>query len=115
MTTIKASCPCCGDVDLTPTQVRLVVCSVDDWSYYSFRCGTCRDEIRKPAAPQVVALLTSGGVRAESWTVPAEALEEHVGGPITHDEVLDMALMLQRIDNISAVAAAGTRHQRPVA
>jgi hypothetical protein len=88
---------------------------VEDWSYYSFRCGTCRDEIRKPAAPQVVALLTSGGVRVEAWSVPAEALEEHSGGPITHDEVLDMALMLQRIDNVAAVASAGARYQRPVA
>lgn len=114
MTTIKASCPCCGDVDLTPAQVRLVVCSVEDWSYYTFTCSTCRDEVRKPAAPPVVALLTSGGVRPEAWTVPAEALEEHHGPTITHDDVLDMALALQRIDALAAVAALGGRHRRPV-
>ena len=28
MTTIKASCPSCGDVELTPAQVQLVVCTV---------------------------------------------------------------------------------------
>ena len=38
MTTIKASCPSCGDVELTPQQVRLVVCSVKSWSYYAFTC-----------------------------------------------------------------------------
>jgi hypothetical protein len=113
MTTIKASCPCCGDVDLTPPQVRLVVCSVEDWSYYSFTCGTCRDEIRKPAAPQVVALLQSGGVKAEPWTIPAEALEPHYGSAVAHDDVLDFVLALQRSDLLAA-AAATVRHQRPV-
>lgn len=116
MTTIKASCPCCGDVDLTPAQVRLVVCSVEDWSFYSFTCGTCRDVVRKPAAPQVVALLISGGVVAEDWTIPAEALEEHHGPQIGHDDVLDMVLALQQIDLIAEAAATQlARRTRPVA
>ena len=114
MTTIKASCPCCGDVDLIPPQVRLVVCSVEDWSYYAFTCGTCQDEVRKPAAPQVVALLTSGGVRAERWVVPAEALEEHHGPQIGHDDVLDMVLALQELDFIAELAAL-TEGSRPAA
>ncbi len=114
MTTIKASCPCCGDVDLTPPQVRLVVCSVEDWSYYTFTCGTCRDEVRKPAAPQVVALLQSGGVRVEPWTVPAEVLEEHHGPRIDHVDVLDFVLALQQLD-LLAPAAAALSHERPVA
>jgi hypothetical protein len=114
MTTIKASCPCCGDVDLTPPQVRLVVCSVETWSYYSFVCETCHEEVRKPAAPQVVALLTSGGVRPERWSIPAEALEEHDGPAITHDDVLDLVLALQRVDLLSAVAAGSLHHRRPV-
>ena len=109
MTTIKASCPCCGDVELTPPDVRLVVCSVEDWSYYSFTCSTCRDEVRKPAAPQVVALLTSGGVRPEPWEVPAEALEPHDGPRLTYDDVLDLALALERVDLLSLVAATAPR------
>ncbi|MFP5346529.1 MAG: hypothetical protein ACLGIA_05835 [Actinomycetes bacterium] len=115
MTTIKASCPSCGDVDLTPAQVRLVVCSVESWSYYSFTCGRCQDEVRKPAVRQVVDLLRSGGVHAESWVVPAEALEEHEGPTLTLDDLLDLVLALQRVDVLSAVAAAGARHRRPVA
>jgi hypothetical protein len=114
MTTIKASCPTCGDVDLTPCQLRLVVCSVADWSYYAFTCGTCQDEVRKPAARQIIALLTSGGVRAEHWAVPAEALEERHGPSITHDDVLDLVLALQQVDLVAAVAAGGARHRRPV-
>ena len=55
-------------------------------------CGTCRDEIRKPADDEVVTLLVSGGVVAEQWLIPAEALEEHHGAAITYDDVLDFAL-----------------------
>lgn len=100
MTTIKASCPCCGDVELTPTQVRLVVCTVADWSYYAFTCGTCTDEVRKPAGADVVSLLQTGGVAVERWTVPAEALEEHEGRPVTYDDVLDFALWLADADDL---------------
>lgn len=118
MTTIKASCPVCGDVDLTPAQVRLVVCSVEDWSYYTFSCSRCHEEVRKPAAAQVVALLTSGGVRAEHWTIPAEALESHNGPKISHDDVLDMVLALEKCDLVAAVAAAAVNtgdYHRPAA
>lgn len=99
MTTIKASCPCCGDVELTPAQVRLVVCTVADWSYYSFTCSTCSDEVRKPAGPDVVSLLKTGGVPVERWTVPAEALEPHEGPAVAYDDVLDFALWLRHAEN----------------
>ena len=106
MTTIKASCPSCGDVELTPQQVRLVVCSVKSWSYYAVICTTCADEIRKPAGRDVVALLISGGVVAEPWSVPAEALEAHEGPVLNYDDVLDFAIWLGQSDNLAAAAAA---------
>jgi hypothetical protein len=105
MTTIKASCPSCGDVELTSAQVRLVVCSIQDWSFYSFTCHTCHDEIRKPAATDVITLLQSGGVLAEIWSVPAEALEKHDGDAISYDDVLDFALRLQGLDDVTAALA----------
>src|SRR3954465_13096796 len=86
MTTIKASCPSCGDVELTPQQVRLVVCSVKAWSYYAFTCTSCLEEVRKPAGRDVVALLISGGVIAEPWSVPAEVLEERAGPTLSYDD-----------------------------
>lgn len=105
MTTIKASCPSCGDVELTPRQVRLVVCNVPGRSFYSFTCHTCCDDIRKPASEDVVTLLRSGGVVAERYVMPAEALESHDGAPLTHDELLDFHVALQQIDWLSALAA----------
>jgi hypothetical protein len=105
MTTIKASCPTCGDVELTAHQVRLVVCSVRAWSYYAFACASCLEEVRKPAGRDVVALLISGGVLAEPWSVPAEALERHDGPALDYDDVLDFALWLDRADLVAAAAA----------
>ncbi|MDP9393774.1 MAG: hypothetical protein M3Q27_05685 [Actinomycetota bacterium] len=102
MTTIKASCPVCGDVELTPAQVRLVVCTRADWSYYAFSCTSCSDEVRKPADEQIVALLISGGVRAERWVIPAEAMEVKQGASISYDDVLDFALALDNGDLIAS-------------
>lgn len=115
MTTIKASCPSCGDVQLGPEQVRLVVCTVKDWSYYAFTCTTCREEVRKPAGDDVVKLLKTGGVVAEAWSVPAEVLEERAGPPVAWDDVLDFALWLDQADHVAAAAASLMLHQRPVA
>ena len=103
MTTIKTSCPVCGDVELTPDADAPGRLLRSEWSFYSFLCGTCRDEVRKPADDEVVTLLVSGGVVAEHWLIPAEALEEHDGDAITYDDVLDFALSLDRVDLLAAL------------
>ena len=100
MTTIKASCPMCGDVELTPEQMRLVVCNRSEWSYYAFQCPNCADEVRKPADSEIVSLLKSGGVSVTPWHIPAEAMEEHFGATISYDEILDFALWLDRHDYV---------------
>ncbi len=103
MTTIKASCPVCGDVELTPQDLRLVVSNVSERSFYAFRCTTCHDEVRKPADDEVVALLVSGGVAVETFEIPAEALEERSGAAVTYDDVLDFALALTRVDRLAGL------------
>jgi len=98
MTLIKASCPGCGEVELTPADVALMVCSHAPLSYYAFTCNGCGDEVRKPADDHVVSLLVSGGVPATVWEVPAEALEEHSGPRLSYDDLLDFALQLGSTD-----------------
>ena len=105
MTTIKASCPACGEVELTSSDVTLMVCSYAPQSYYTFVCPKCTAEVRKPADDHVVSLLMSGGVRAEVWELPAEALETHSGPALTYDDLLDFALQLAAADDLAAVAA----------
>lgn len=113
MTTIKASCPTCGEVDLTPADVRLMVCSTSALSYYCFDCTTCLEEVRKPADEHVVSLLVSGGVPTTSWSVPAEALEPRVGPRLGYDDLLDFGLQLRTTDLLAAAAAVGVRTSSP--
>ena len=105
MTTIKASCPACGEVELTSEDVTLMVCNHAPQSYYTFSCPKCSDEVRKPADDHVVSLLMSGGVRAQVWELPAEALEAKAGPALTYDDLLDFALQLASCDSVAAAAA----------
>ena len=106
MTTIKATCPTCGEVELTPADVSLMVCTRAALSYYAFHCPTCAQEVRKPADDHVVSLLVSGGISPTVWDLPAEALEERDGPRLTYDDLLDFALHLGRTDLLAAMAVA---------
>jgi hypothetical protein len=110
MTTIKASCPGCGDVELTSSDITLRVCNDAPRSYYAFTCPTCDDRVRKPADDHIVSLLMSGGVRAEVWEVPAEVLEPRTGPTLSYDDLLDFVLQLSRDDLLSARATAPAHH-----
>jgi hypothetical protein len=103
MTTIKASCPTCGEVELTPADVSLMVCSHAPLSYYAFTCDGCRVEIRKAADDHVVSLLVSGGVPATVWDLPAEVLEIKNGPALSYDDLLDFALLLGETDLLAGL------------
>lgn len=102
MTTIKASCPTCGEVELTPEDVSLMVCTHAPLSYYAFDCHTCGGEVRKPADDHVVSLLVSGGVPATVWDVPGEFLEPKTGAALSYDDLLDFALQLGETDLLAS-------------
>ena len=106
MTTIKASCPTCGEVELTSDDVSLMVCSQASLSYYAFTCPACLDEVRKPADDHVITLLMSGGVKPVVWEIPAEAVEPKHGPALTYDDLLDFALLLGTADNLAALAVS---------
>lgn len=105
MTTIKASCPECGEVRLTPPDVQLMVCeNRAALSYYEFRCPTCSDEVRKHADDHVVSLLVSGSVAAHTFRIPIEALEPHEGPELTYDDLLDFGLQLKQYHLLADIA-----------
>lgn len=121
MTTIRATCPHCGEVDLTPDDIRLTVvrapgAPVGPHSFYAFTCPSCTERVHKPADERIARLLTTGGVRVE---VVDEAEEDLVSGvdeldaplplpphpeeprdadALTYDDVLDFHLLLERPD-----------------
>lgn len=98
MTNIRASCPDCGDVELTVSQVRVVVCAGDSRASYVFECPVCRRSVSKAAQPQVVDVLVASGVAVVFWQPPAELNEPHSGPPISHDELLRFHFELDQGD-----------------
>lgn len=95
MTTIKATCPGCGEVSLSAEDILLRIGTTSVMNSYGFDCPDCGDFVEKPADERVVRLLLSGGVMPVMNHVPAEALEVHDGPPISLDDVLSFHLLLQ--------------------
>jgi hypothetical protein len=98
VTTIKATCPRCGEVELTPDDLELRVCTHAPASYYSFQCPMCIERVQKPADDRVVQLLISGGVKASVWELPEEMAEAKDGPALTLDDLLDFHLLLEQPD-----------------
>lgn len=104
MTTIRANCPGCGDVQLTEDDLTVRVCADTDQGSYNFRCPTCSGPVVKDASKRIVDLLVSSGVRMEVWRLPAELAEEHRGPRLTPDDLLDFHLLLSGDDWFEHVA-----------
>ena len=98
MTTIKATCPDCGEVDLTADDILLRIGPSKAVNTYGFSCPDCGDFVQKTADDRVVRLLLSGGVVPVPVHVPAEALESREGPAINHDDLLDFHQLLKSDD-----------------
>ena len=98
MTTIKATCPDCGEIDLTADDIMLHIGTAQDANSYGFACPACGEFVKKPADERVVRLLLSGGVLPMLIHVPAEALETRHGPPINHNDLLEFHERLQLDD-----------------
>ena len=97
MTTIKATCPGCGEVDLAADEILLRI-GATATNTYGFSCPSCGRFVEKPADDRVVRLLLSGGVMPVLVHVPAEVLEPRDGPTITHDDLLAFHELLERDD-----------------
>lgn len=103
MAIIKASCPRCGEVTLTPADIDLRVdAGVRSRSTYGFACPTCGHEVRKPAEERVVRVLISAGVavREPDPEPDADPVVCHTpsAAPFTHDDLLDFHERLHHDD-----------------
>ena len=107
MATVRASCPTCGDVELTTREVQVQVCSGTEEGTYSFLCPSCRLIVNKPAEQRVVELLVSAGVKLVSWELPAELSEPKYGPPITYDDLLAFHFELESDGWLEHVIAGG--------
>jgi predicted RNA-binding Zn-ribbon protein involved in translation (DUF1610 family) len=99
MATIRASCPDCGDVELTTRDVTVRVCAEDNQGSYRFRCPACQMAVVKEAEQRIVDLLVASGVHLDVWRLPAELREPRgAGDAITHDDLLDFHALLNEDD-----------------
>ncbi len=89
MATIRASCPDCGDVELTTEEMTVRVCLDDQRGAYTFRCPACAMTVHKDAEPRIVDLLVSSGVQRITWRLPLELGEHPTGLPLTHDDLIE--------------------------
>ncbi len=120
MTTIRATCPRCGEVDLTPEQILLTIVRAEDTpvgpdSHYAFDCPTCSATIKKPADERIAHLLTTGGVEVVVFGM--EDLDEQLarltvlphperpahGPPLSYDDLLDFHFLLTGDDWFEAL------------
>lgn len=65
MTTIRTSCPLCGDVELAPTDLALRLTPCRGTGTYQFRCPHCEQVQERPANHRVVSILLATGVAYE--------------------------------------------------
>jgi predicted RNA-binding Zn-ribbon protein involved in translation (DUF1610 family) len=121
MTTIRTTCPRCGEVDMGPEAILLSVLQGGREGTYRFTCPTCMDSVEKRADRKIVALLVSAGVDVMSgetveermdplWDEDAERPPSRRGtGPLlTPDDVIDFHFMLEDDDYIRRFFASQT-------
>jgi predicted RNA-binding Zn-ribbon protein involved in translation (DUF1610 family) len=110
MTTIRTTCPRCGEVDMGPEAILLSVLQGGREGTYRFTCPTCFDAVEKRADRKIVALLVSAGVdvasreeldeRAPSMFDEQEYDEPGPRGPLpsgpafTTDDLIDFHYLL---------------------
>lgn len=96
MAIIRASCPDCGDVELTSRDVTVRVNSTTNEGSYAFQCPECQMAVSKTAESRIIDLLVSSGVELYVWKPPAELLEEKSGPAISYDDLLEFHYDLQQ-------------------
>lgn len=111
MATIRASCPGCGDVELTVGQVRVSICSTNNQGSYAFQCPSCGNLVEKEASPRVVDVLVASGVAVAVWRLPLELEEPHTGPPICHDDLLAFHFDLESGNCLDELTGPGVRLQ----
>jgi hypothetical protein len=116
MTTIKATCPTCGEVSLTPDDIQLWIDRGERNSFYAFTCPACRSLVRKAADERVIRLLAGGGVEVRDIVPPPHDAHRFSGPPFTYDDLLDFHALLDRddwFDDLLALAHPPLGRARP--
>lgn len=112
---IRASCPNCGDVELTTRDVRVLLCSTTYESSYAFQCPSCRVSVSKAAEARVVDVLLASGISLSVWHMPAELDEVKDGPAIGYDDLLEFHFELGNGATVDSLLSGASRHRRETA
>jgi predicted RNA-binding Zn-ribbon protein involved in translation (DUF1610 family) len=124
MTTIRTTCPRCGEVDMGPEAILLSVLQGGREGTYRFTCPTCMDAVEKRADRKIVALLVSAGVDVMSGEATEERMDtalwddddaadqrpalRSTGPAFTANDVIDFHFMLEDDDYVRRFFASQT-------
>lgn len=103
MTTIKATCGRCGDVELTVADVHVMINADHLSASYSFRCTKCAQVVVKTAPGPTIDLLVSAGVTYSVWRTPRDTRPDPEAPLFDHGDMVEFTKML---GNDRAVATA---------
>lgn len=109
MTAIRAKCPSCGVVDLSPADISLHLHPSGPLGSYRFVCPVCDEEVDKRADRRTVELLLAAGVEPgpkqpavfepplpfEDWS------PDPLAAPFTLDDVIEFHFLLESDGAIS--------------
>ena len=94
MARIKATCPSCGDVELSVPEVSVRLCTTTGEGEYRFDCPECHDTVERAGAPKAVELLVAAGVSVEHWSFPVERVADINAPRIGYDDLIEFHLLL---------------------
>ncbi|MCD9623077.1 hypothetical protein [Rhabdothermincola salaria] len=113
MATIRATCPTCGDVELSTADVQVRVSATERRSSYAFVCPRCETTVVKPAEPRTIDLLLASGVAYELSMPTVEVADHEAGGaPITSAELQGFQSLLGDDDELWAAFDAAESQDR---
>jgi predicted RNA-binding Zn-ribbon protein involved in translation (DUF1610 family) len=108
MTTIRTTCPRCGEVDMGPESIFLSVAGNGNEGSYRFTCPSCADDVEKRADRKIVALLVSAGVDIDEQDGQTSLASTHpelfdelgeelrdLGPAFTTDDVIEFHYLLE--------------------
>ncbi len=96
MSPLRVTCPVCGEQDIDPRDITLILYAQPHRDEYVFRCANCQDEISRPASKDVQDMLRPFRVRV----LRLHTADGHpAGGPLTEDDLIELGLELERLPN----------------
>lgn len=106
MTTIRATCGTCGDVELTTADVQVMISEDTGEGNYSFRCPMCEGVVVKGSPRHTIDLLVSAGVRYSTWGTPTETPLDPAAPAFSYDDLLEFHGMLADDDAVAGALDA---------